>query len=198
MSHVDERLIEAEKELLFEKIGRLDLQIAEGAWTGSHGGHDPDFEKLRGGLKRFWIERAAKDPHPFTYCVRHLRKHVANPERLCAWLKDQALNTTKWRKGDKKIGEAAATEWQPSVEELREALLAYEECARELGIIVEGDEQDGDGTPPNEGGSADGAPSADGDGSAEAAQGGEPGATPITDAANPPADGEGAGSESED
>lgn len=77
------RLLEAEKDLLLEKIGRIDLMLQEGAWTGSHGGHDPDFQKLRGGLKRFWQEKAAKDPHPFTYCVRHLRKHVANPERLC-------------------------------------------------------------------------------------------------------------------
>src|SRR3712207_7005786 len=42
-----------------------------------------------------------------SYCVRHLAKHVANPERLCAWLKDQALNTTKWRKGNKKFREGA-------------------------------------------------------------------------------------------
>lgn len=77
------RLAEAEIDLLFEKIGRLDMLLTEGAWTGSMGGNDPDFNKLRGGLKRFWIEKAATSAHPFSYCVRHLRKHVANPERLC-------------------------------------------------------------------------------------------------------------------
>lgn len=176
------RLLEAEKDLLLEKIGRIDLMLTEGAWTGSHGGHDPDFMKLRGGLKRFWIEKAAKDPHPFTYCVRHLRKHVANPERLCAWLKDQALGTTKWRKGNRKIGEAGEMlEWQPTVEELREALLAYEDAARDLGIIVEGDDAGaGEGTPPDAGGSDGDTPPAGGDAGAEGAEAGAEGSAPSS------------------
>lgn len=78
-----QRLMESERDLLLEKIGKIDVQLAEAVWSGSMGGHDPEFNKLKGGLKRFWIEKAATSPHPFTYCVRHLRKHVANPERLC-------------------------------------------------------------------------------------------------------------------
>ena len=131
------RLKSEEKELLMEKISKISLELSEGAWTGSMGGHDPDFLKLRGGLKQFWIEKAAKDPHPFTYCVRHLRKHVANPERLCAWLKDQALGTTKWR--NKNVSESAA--WQPTNEELKSALMAYKEAAAELGLIKESKEE---------------------------------------------------------
>lgn len=179
----NDRLLEVERDLLLEKIGRIDLSLAEGAWTGSHGGHDPDFNKLKGGLKRFWREKAAKDPHPFTYCVRHLRKHVSNPERLCAWLKDQALGTTKWRKGNKKIGEAAADGWQPTVEELREALLAYEEAARDLGIIVEGDGTDGAGASADEGGAGGDAPPAGGDGEPEGAEVGGAGAAGGADPA---------------
>lgn len=172
------RLLETERDLLLEKLGRIDLQLAEGAWTGSMGGHDPDFLKLKGGLRRFWIEKAAKDPHPFTYCVRHLRKHVANPERLCAWLKDQALGTTKWRKGNKKIGEAAASQWEPSTQELREALMAYEEAAREAGIWEdEGGSAGADGTQGDEGREAGDTPPAGGDGSAEGSEAGSAGAT---------------------
>jgi len=83
MTKASKRVLEAERDFLLESIGYLDVQIAESVWDGSHGGHDPEFNKLGNGLKKFWVEKAAKDPHPFTYCVRHLRKHVANPERLC-------------------------------------------------------------------------------------------------------------------
>lgn len=149
------RLVEAERDLLMEKLGRLDIQLAEAVWSGSMGGHDPEFNKLKGGLKRFWIEKAATSPHPFAYCVRHLRKHVANPERLCAWLKDQALGTTKWRHGNKMTESGA--EWEPGIDELRSAIMAYEEAAQELGVMVEGDDSSGEAAAadaPNEGGSA--------------------------------------------
>lgn len=135
MASIDE-LYEAEVELLLTKVGEVAMKQAavasmqEGAWTGSHGGHDPDFNKLKGGLKNWWIKTVAQQPHPFTYCVRHLAKHVANPERLCAWLKDQVLNTTKWRKGSKKMTEADF--WQPSIEELQGAVAAFTEAGDEL------------------------------------------------------------------
>lgn len=183
----DQILLEAERDLLLEKLGYLDLNIAahqraltEGAWTGSMGGHDPDFAKLRGGLMKFWMEKARSDPHPFTYCVKHLAKHVANPERLCAWLKDQALGTTKWRRGNKHIGEAA--EWEPSVEELREALLAYEEAARELGLI-ENDTTaggaNGTGASPNKGDEDDDTPPAGGDAGATGSKAGGAGSEVV-------------------
>lgn len=133
-----EELYEAEIELLLQKVGEVALKQAavtamqEGAWTGSHGGHDTDFNKLKGGLKNWWIKTVRTQPHPFTYCVRHLAKHVADPERLCAWLKDQVLNTTKWRKGRKGGKMTEADFWQPSIEELQGAVAAFTEAADEL------------------------------------------------------------------
>lgn len=185
MTSIDTRVLEIERDFLLEQIGYLDIQLAEqqmieGAWTGSMGGHDPDFDKLRGGLMKFWREKAVSHPHPFTYCVRHLSKHVANPERLCAWLKDQALGTTKWR-NTKKLREANLPDWQPSIEELRSAVAAYEEAIVQQETIEEsvgvegsetappaaggtGDEVEADGADPNAAGSeagSEGAPDPD-------------------------------------
>lgn len=107
-----------------------DLAIfQEGVWSGSMGGHDPDFGKLKGGLANWWRKKAASDPHPFAYCVRHLSKRTANPERLCAWIKDQALGTTKWRKGAVKEGLLEA--WTPTIAELKLATEAFQEAERE-------------------------------------------------------------------
>ena len=184
----DQILLEAERDLLLEKIGYIDLNIAahqtmltEGAWTGSMGGHDPDFYKLRGGLVKFWKEKAATHPHPFTYCVKHLSKHVANPERLCAWLKDQALGTTSWRKGNRKSLKESA-EWEPTTDELREALLAYEEAAEELGIDKTDGGSDGAGSS-TDAGDAHGNPhAADGEGGSADPEAGGAGAADLAGA----------------
>jgi hypothetical protein len=155
-------LYEAEVDLLLEKVGRVSMksalvaQMQEGAWTGSHGGHDTkDFNKLRGGLKEWWIKTVRVQPHPFTYCVRHLAKHVADPERLCAWLKDQAMGTTKWRKGNKgNLKESEA--WVPSLDELRAASAAFVEAEDELDNEIERMEDEGGaGASANAGGEGD-------------------------------------------
>lgn len=50
-------------------------------------------EKLKGILKHY-----AKDPHPFTACVRDNRKRFGDrAENVCAVLKDIIRDTTKWR-----------------------------------------------------------------------------------------------------
>ena len=146
----EEELLEAEYDLLLQKAGDVQLKMAvvEGLRTGSLGGKDPDFFRLSPALRRFWIKKVRTHPHPFTFCVRHLRKRVANPERLCAWLKDQALGTTKWRKGRRKKSLRDSETWTPSVEELREAFIAYalaedelddelQSVAKETGIDLE-------------------------------------------------------------
>lgn len=112
---------EEERERLTHETSSLYMKLAamsEGAWTGSHGGHDPDALKMKGNLLKWWKEKARKDPHPFAYCVRHLRKRFPKPERICAWLKDQALGTTKWRNQQ----EGDIEPWEPTVEELRDVM----------------------------------------------------------------------------
>lgn len=190
-------LLEAERDLLLEKIGVLDVEIAtsqivaEGAWTGSHGGHDPDYMKLRGGLMKFWNEKARSHPHPFTYCVRHLSKHVANPERLCAWLKDQALGRTDWRKGRKKSIAESDPHWEPSMDELREALMAYEEAAEELGLTNKtSGGSNGAGASANEGRQDDDTPPAGGEPAGEGSEAGASGAAGGADPSDAGASGE--------
>lgn len=126
---------EQEVARLLADIRDKELRIAElteAVWSGSHGGHDPEFFKLNKELRNFWIKKVRTHPTPFRYCVRHLSKRVANPQRLCAWLKDQALGTTKWRnlESDGKLD--TSNEWQPSIEELRDALICYEEAEAQL------------------------------------------------------------------
>lgn len=131
----DQELAVAEFELYRDKaleaMARADFVIQEGAWTGSHGGHDPDKFKLKGNLLDWWRKKAKTDPHPFAYCVRHLRKRFPNPERICAWLKDQALGTTKWRKGSKKVRESVIDNYEPTVAELKAAIECFEEAERD-------------------------------------------------------------------
>lgn len=129
------QLVLDELDLLLYKAGIKSMEadlmqtdLYEGARTGgSMGGHDPDFAKLHKGLMKFWIEKAHSDPHPFAYCVRHLSKHVADATRLCAWLKDQALQTTKWRKGNKSNLKESDV-WTPSVDDLLGASHAFHEA----------------------------------------------------------------------
>lgn len=182
-------LLYDERDLLLTKIGDLDLQIAaaqiiEEARTGSMGGHDPDFYKLNGGLIKFWREKVATHPHPFTYCVRHLRKHVANPERLCAWLRDQATGTTMWRSKKGRLNESGElVEWEPSIEELREAHAAFEEALSDLNDTDGG--SSGARTPTDEGEPNDDAPASSGDGEPEGSEAGGSSASDDAEASAP-------------
>ena len=133
----DNREIENLIEELHNTIGDYELQLAslEEVRTGSVGGHDPDFLKLNKGLRNFWMKKARTHPHPFTFCVRHLTGKVRNPKRLCAWLKDQALGTTKWRKG--RVKESFGdVEWHPSTEDLKGAIEAFIEAKSDINNIL--------------------------------------------------------------
>lgn len=76
--------------LLDQEIDRrLDVLLSEADTVGPDARH-----KLSGILKHY-----AKDPHPFTACVKDNMKRFGpgRTERVCATLKDIIRGTTKWR-----------------------------------------------------------------------------------------------------
>jgi hypothetical protein len=98
-----EELAEAVAKALGRQFGLTDAEVAEKIRSGSMGGKDPEArqEPVRRLVRTFgkWANGR------FTKCVRVLSKkpHLVargggNVNRLCAWLKDQWLGTTSWRK----------------------------------------------------------------------------------------------------
>ena len=54
-------------------------------------------------IKKYWKTLTKGDKkHPFTECVKRMKKHMDSPEGFCASTKDIAKGTTKWRNPPKK------------------------------------------------------------------------------------------------
>lgn len=79
--------------------------VEKGAWTGSHGGHDPDAKK---GNMEFIVRSFGKWANgKQSVAARKLldKGIVKTPEganRLASWLKSQWLGSTDWQKGPRK------------------------------------------------------------------------------------------------
>lgn len=69
-----------------------------------------DFDEAKAGgqgniqnLIKTFNKKWAKGAHPFTECVAQITGKVSNPDAVCAWLKDRATGTTKWRGKSKSL-----------------------------------------------------------------------------------------------
>lgn len=96
-----QQLIDAEGNLVSADTAP---EVEKGAWTGSHGGHDPDAHKGNmQNLVRSFDKWARNDVD--VAAEKLLRNGVVKTKeaayRLASWLKDQHLGTTKWRGKDK-------------------------------------------------------------------------------------------------
>ncbi len=83
----------------------VEPEVEKGAWTGSHGGHDPD---AHNGNAYNFVRTFGEWAHgKQSVAAKKLLDNgvVKTPEaadRLAAWLKDQWMNSTKWRHGSVK------------------------------------------------------------------------------------------------
>jgi len=88
-------------------------EVEKGAWTGSHGGHDPDAYK--GGMQNLVRSFGKWAKGSQAVAAEKLLRNgvVKTPQaanRLAAWLKDQWLGSTDWRKGNQKSLHKSETE----------------------------------------------------------------------------------------
>lgn len=105
MNEIDRRFDEILDTAFGRKLDELlaseEANFALGGASAQTGGGVKQYQtvgpKARHKLKGI-LQHYAKDPHPFTSCVRDNRKRFGpDAERVCAVLKDIIRGTTKWR-----------------------------------------------------------------------------------------------------
>lgn len=121
----------------------IDPEVEKGAWTGSHGGHDPD---AHNGNAYNFVRTFGEWAHgKQSVAAKKLLAHgvVKTPEAaaaLSSWLKDQWMGSTKWRHGSVKKNDQDFTQILKDMDtnpELLEALHAEDAAPSAVTKVTE-------------------------------------------------------------